>query len=50
MKRILLIAIAALFAWTASAQNNTYRNTRDNNRNTAQAGNYRSTPDNYRAP
>ena len=26
MKKILLIALAALFAWTASAQNNNYRN------------------------
>ena len=49
MKKILLIATAALFAWTASAQDNNYRNTRDNNRNAAQAGNYRSTPDNYRS-
>ena len=32
MKKILLIATAALFAWTASAQDNNYRNTRDNNR------------------
>ena len=48
MKKILLIATAALFAWTASAQDNNYRNTRDNNRNAAQAGNYRSTPENYR--
>ena len=46
MKKILLIATAALFAWTASAQDNNYRNTLDNNRNAAQAGNYRSTPDN----
>ena len=45
MKKILLIATAALFAWTASAQDNNYRNTRDNNRNAAQAGNYRSTPE-----
>lgn len=36
MKKILLIATAALFAWTASAQDNNYRNTRDNNRNAAQ--------------
>ena len=49
MKKILLIATAALFAWTASAQDNNYRNTRDNNRNAAQAGNYRSTPENYRS-
>ena len=27
MKKILLIATAALFAWTASAQDNNYRNT-----------------------
>lgn len=43
MKKILLLQPAALFAWTASAQDNNYRNTRDNNRNAAQAGNYRST-------
>ena len=49
MKKILLIATAALFAWTASAQDSNYRNTRDNNRNAAQAGNYRSTPENYRS-
>ena len=37
MKKMLLIATAALFAWTASAQDSNYRNTRDNNRNAAQA-------------
>lgn len=41
MKKILLIATAALFAWTASAQDSNYRNTRDNNRNAA-GGNYRA--------
>ena len=46
MKKILLIATAALFAWTASAQDSNSRNTRANTRNAAQAGNYRSTPEN----
>ena len=45
MKKILLIAPAALFAWTASAQDSNYRNTRDNNRNAAPAGNYRRPPE-----
>ena len=31
MKKILLISVAALFAWAASAQDNTYRNTQTNN-------------------
>ena len=58
MKKILLISVAALFAWAASAQDNTYRNTQTNtyrnaaqtyNNNAAQAGNYRGTPSNYRS-
>ena len=40
MKKILLISVAALFAWAASAQDNTYRNTQTNNyRNAAQTYN-----------
>ena len=43
MKKILLISVAALFAWAASAQDNTYRNTQTNNyRNAAQTNNYRN--------
>lgn len=46
MKKILLIAIAALFAWTASAQDNNYRNTRDNDRNATLDNNYRNVREN----
>ena len=58
MKKILLISVAALFAWAASAQDTTYRNTQTNNyrnaaqtynNNAAQAGNYRGTPSDYRS-
>ena len=43
MKKILLISVAALFAWAASAQDNTYRNTQTNTyRNAAQTNNYRN--------
>lgn len=48
MKKILLISVAALFAWAASAQDNTYRNTQTNNyRNAAQTNNYRNAAQTY---
>lgn len=42
MKRILLIATAAMFAWTASAQDNNDRNTRDNGYRNTRESNYRN--------
>lgn len=48
MKKILLISVAALFAWAASAQDNTYRNTQTNKyRNAAQTNNYRNAAQTY---